>query len=107
MKYHGEIIYNPLSSYDSSIAPRKSTPRREFLFFPKYAIFSNKIMKLIKDKTGEFSKIFAKHKVVFAYLFGSQATGKALKNSDIDIAIMLPRNIDAKKKIQYPLQNDF
>ncbi|HBO16479.1 MAG: putative nucleotidyltransferase [Candidatus Moranbacteria bacterium GW2011_GWE2_35_2-] len=55
-------------------------------------------MKLIKDKTGEFSKIFAKHKVVFAYLFGSQATGKAIKNSDIDIAIMLSKDIDAKKR---------
>lgn len=55
-------------------------------------------MKLLDKKTKELSKIFAKYKVDFAYLFGSQTTGKAIKNSDIDIAIMLPDNIDAKKR---------
>ncbi|MCK9379357.1 MAG: nucleotidyltransferase domain-containing protein [Candidatus Moranbacteria bacterium] len=55
-------------------------------------------MKLTKSKIKEFSKIFAKHKVVFAYLFGSQATGKAIKNSDIDIAIMLSKDTDTKKR---------
>ena len=57
-------------------------------------------MKITKTQIKEMSKIFAKHKVVFAYLFGSQATGKAVKSSDVDIAIMLDENIDAKKRFE-------
>ena len=45
----------------------------------------------------ELAKIFKKYRVVFAYLFGSRATGKAIASSDYDFAVMLPAGLDFKK----------
>lgn len=42
--------------------------------------------------------IFARHKVEFAYLFGSRATGNATPQSDYDIAVFLP---DVSKKSRF------
>ncbi len=36
------------------------------------------------------SEVFIKHGVILAYLFGSQAEGRARSSSDVDIAVLLP-----------------
>lgn len=46
--------------------------------------------------------VFRENKVSFAYLFGSQATGNSNKNSDVDIAVMLP--FEMKKKERFDLR---
>lgn len=38
------------------------------------------------------SNINKKYKIKFAYIFGSQATGKSSENSDVDIAIYFREN---------------
>ncbi|APM39265.1 type VII toxin-antitoxin system MntA family adenylyltransferase antitoxin [Clostridium kluyveri] len=46
------------------------------------------MVNYIIDKAKYFiERINKKYKIKFAYIFGSQANGRALKNSDIDIAI--------------------
>jgi predicted nucleotidyltransferase len=35
-------------------------------------------------------EVFIKHGVILAYLFGSQAEGRARSSSDVDIAVLLP-----------------
>ena len=42
--------------------------------------------------------------ILFAYLFGSQATGKARPNSDVDIAIYLSEKIPAKQMLAWRLR---
>lgn len=49
-------------------------------------------MNLIDSK--QIQKVFKKHKVIFAYLFGSQAKNTAGPLSDIDIAVYLNEKID-------------
>jgi len=46
--------------------------------------------------------IFEKNKVSFAYLFGSQANGSFGKDSDVDIAVMLP--FEMKKEERFDLR---
>lgn len=45
---------------------------------------------------GRIKKIFEKHKVSFAYLFGSQAENRAIKSSDFDFAVYI--NSESKTK---------
>ena len=49
--------------------------------------------------------IFEKNKVSFAYLFGSQANGSSGKDSDVDIAVMLP--FEMKKEERFDLRLKF
>lgn len=55
-------------------------------------------MNIIKGHQKELNEVFGKHSTVFAYVFGSQATGKEVKKSDFDIAVMLPRKIGGSKR---------
>ena len=41
--------------------------------------------------------------ILFAYLFGSQATGKARANSDVDIAVYLSKKIRSKQTLDWRL----
>lgn len=51
-------------------------------------------MDYIIDKAKYFiEKINKKYKIKFAYIFGSQANGKVLENSDIDIAVYFAEEI--------------
>jgi len=70
------------------------------------AIFSNQkiIMNLSKRQSDSLPKIFRKHSVIFAYLFGSQAIGKADKKSDFDIAVMLPEKYGKNKRFNIRLE---
>jgi predicted nucleotidyltransferase len=52
---------------------------------------------LTAKQTTEITKIFKKYQVVFAYLFGSRATGTAIASSDYDFAVMLSSGLDFKK----------
>lgn len=49
-------------------------------------------------------KIFKKQKVVFAYLFGSQAKGKTGPLSDIDIAVYFDEKVPADERSDLMLQ---
>jgi hypothetical protein len=41
----------------------------------------------------ELKTIFVKHGVILAYLFGSHAEGRARPASDVDVAVLLPRDM--------------
>lgn len=47
---------------------------------------------------------FQKNGLVFAYLFGSQATGKATKDSDFDFAVMLSEEVKKNKRFDIRLK---
>ncbi|MBI3244220.1 MAG: nucleotidyltransferase domain-containing protein [Chloroflexi bacterium] len=49
------------------------------------------------NRLDELKKIFVKHGVVLAYLFGSQAEGLARPSSDVDIAVLLPADFPRVK----------
>lgn len=51
----------------------------------------------------KFKTIFSKYPVLTAYLFGSQATGKASKSSDYDFAVLLSGKIKPDKYFNYKL----
>ncbi len=42
--------------------------------------------------------------ILFAYLFGSQATGKTRHDSDVDIAVYLPKEIPPKRFFDWRLK---
>lgn len=46
-------------------------------------------MNFKKEQTEKIEEIFEKNSVLFAYIFGSQASGKTNFESDIDIAVYL------------------
>ncbi len=48
-------------------------------------------------------QIFAAHGVVLAYLFGSQAEGKAGPLSDVDVAVLLRAQMERKQRFQVQL----
>ena len=56
----------------------------------------------------ELHRIFAKHGVILAYLFGSQAEGKAGPLSDVDIAVLLGPQVPKERwtAVQIDLIND-
>jgi predicted nucleotidyltransferase len=64
---------------------------------------SNKI-NLTKKQLKELARTFKKYNVVFAYLFGSQATGKAGRGSDYDFAVMLPEKYNSDKRFKIRLE---
>ena len=56
----------------------------------------------------ELHRIFARHGVILAYLFGSQAEGKAWPLSDVDIAVLLGPQVPQERwtDVQIDLIND-
>ena len=57
-------------------------------------------MDSIIDKAQAFIlNIDKKYKIKFAYMFGSQATGKASKDSDVDLAIYLIEGYTAVEQV--------
>lgn len=52
----------------------------------------------------QIAKIFKKQRVVFAYLFGSQAKGKPGPLSDIDIAVYFEKGISGDKRFDLRLK---
>ncbi|NCF75414.1 MAG: nucleotidyltransferase domain-containing protein [Xanthomonadaceae bacterium] len=61
-------------------------------------------MNLTKKQLNNLFIVFKKYNTVFAYLFGSQATKKADKKSDFDIAIMLPEKYNKNKRFDIRLK---
>ena len=53
-------------------------------------------------KNKDLMAVFKRNKVSFAYLFGSQADGSFSKDSDVDIAVMLP--FEMKKEERFDLR---
>lgn len=53
---------------------------------------------MLDCNTQKLEKVFKKNKVVFAYLFGSQASGKTGLMSDIDIAVYFDNNLNSDKR---------
>ena len=54
--------------------------------------------KFNEKKMKKLTGVFKKNNVVFAYLFGSRATGNIIQNSDFDFAIMLPEKMSLTKR---------
>lgn len=59
---------------------------------------------MLKYNKKKLDRIFKKHKVLFAYLFGSQAKGKSGPMSDIDIAVFFDDTLDAGQRFDKKLQ---
>lgn len=55
-------------------------------------------------KKPDLSQLFSQYPVQFAYLFGSQATGKSGPLSDIDLAVYLDPNLDKDKRFQIRIE---
>ncbi|MBI4652886.1 nucleotidyltransferase domain-containing protein [Candidatus Kuenenbacteria bacterium] len=68
---------------------------------------------MLKYNNKKLEQIFKKHKIVFAYLFGSQANKKTGPLSDIDIAIYFNKKLnksdrfDEKHKLMADLSDLF
>jgi predicted nucleotidyltransferase len=58
----------------------------------------------LKEKHNKLKEIFKKNRVIFAYLFGSQAKRKVGKLSDIDIAVFLDEKISPQKYFNIKLK---
>jgi predicted nucleotidyltransferase len=50
--------------------------------------------------------VFARHPVIAAYLFGSQATGSTTPLSDVDVAVILEPTVESPGMIQVTLISD-
>jgi uncharacterized protein len=48
----------------------------------------------------ELKTIFIRHGVLLAYLFGSQAEGRVTPQSDVDLAVLLPRSLTAAQRFR-------
>jgi predicted nucleotidyltransferase len=57
----------------------------------------------IEQHRGQLERLLASHGVVLAYLFGSQAEGKAGPLSDVDIAVLLKPQMDREEWFQVKL----
>lgn len=62
------------------------------------------MMNIKREQLKKLKITFRRNEVVFAYLFGSQATGKAAKNSDFDFAVMLSEKMNDKKRFDIRLK---
>jgi predicted nucleotidyltransferase len=51
----------------------------------------------------ELKSIFIRHGVLLAYLFGSQAEGRVTPQSDIDLAVLLPRSLSVEQRFRTQL----
>lgn len=60
------------------------------------------------DLENKLKSIFKKHKVIFAYLFGSRAAGKVGGLSDIDIAVYFEHTISPRERqrIRFEIEED-
>lgn len=56
-------------------------------------------MEIDQKKIEAIAKIAEKYELKLVVLYGSQATGKARPNSDIDIAVLGKRRVDFEKQI--------
>ncbi len=61
-------------------------------------------MRIDKGQQRKMEKLFEKRKVIFAYLFGSQADGTAVESSDVDIAVMFDDGIDEDERFKNRLK---
>lgn len=61
-------------------------------------------MKLSRKQKESLEKVFEKEGVGFAYLFGSQATGKTNRESDYDIAVYISSKLSEEKLFQKRLK---
>ena len=61
-------------------------------------------MHILSKHINKIKTIFNKNSVVFAYLFGSQATKNTGKLSDIDIAVFFSEKIDKDKRFDKKLR---
>ncbi len=60
-----------------------------------------KVLQILSGKKIEL--IFKRYKVVVAYAFGSRIENYANKNSDLDIAVLLPRGMNAQNRFKVRL----
>lgn len=58
-------------------------------------------MNLQELKTVKVKSAFVENHVELAYVFGSQITGRSNADSDIDIAVLLPKNMSKEKRIKH------
>lgn len=58
----------------------------------------------IENYLPQLKTVFEKYGIVLAYLYGSQATGKAGTLSDVDIAVLFTRGIEASERFQRVLR---
>lgn len=64
---------------------------------PKVGIYGSFTLKTMdKRLIRQLLEVFRRHKIVFAYLFGSQAKGKTGGLSDIDLAVYFSEEVPAK-----------
>jgi len=61
-------------------------------------------MKINKEQQNKLDKILESREVIFAYLFGSQATENAVANSDVDIAVMFDKKLSEDERFQRRLK---
>ena len=61
-------------------------------------------MKIGKSQQRKMEELFEKRKVIFAYLFGSQANGTAIESSDVDIAVMFDDEVDEDERFENRLK---
>ncbi len=61
-------------------------------------------MKIEKSQQRKMEELFEKRKVIFAYLFGSQANGTAIESSDVDIAVMFDDGVDEDERFESRLK---
>lgn len=54
----------------------------------------------IENYLPELESAFEKHNVVLAYLYGSQVRGNASPLSDVDIAVLFRRDLDASERFR-------
>ncbi len=61
-------------------------------------------MRIDKGQQRKMEELFEKRKVIFAYLFGSQADGTAVESSDVDIAVMFDDEVDEDERFENRLK---
>ncbi|MBI4994532.1 nucleotidyltransferase domain-containing protein [Candidatus Peregrinibacteria bacterium] len=60
-------------------------------------------MRIETLKAEQLLKVFRKYAISAAYLFGSAANGNERKDSDIDVAILLPADLSKKMRFEIRL----
>lgn len=68
--------------------------------FPRIGLYSMLIKTRLKRGFPGIDAILRRHKVELAYIFGSTASGDRLKNSDVDLAVMLPRKLSSQARFK-------
>lgn len=61
-------------------------------------------MKITARGKKQFIQIFRKEGVLLAYIFGSSAIGNATRESDMDIAVLLPENLNKSDRFNIRLR---